>query len=336
MARSIVRLKDVAERAGLSVTQVSRALNGHDDVSPATKERIREIAQEMGYIKNVAAQKLATQTSNQIALVIKGMEHDNSCNEYSLMYSVIRGIEGYTSTIDYDLTIYALRDNVTSYLDFFAAKGITSAIMSGFDYNDPQLAEVLESHIPCVCIDIPVTGDNNGCVITNNVHYAYQAVEALIKSGKKNIAMINGKDTAIVSMEREMGYKIALTKNHIPLEKKWILKGEFDRKIAREITLEMIEKYPEIDGFFCASDYMAVGCIEAINKVGKKIPEEIGVIGFDDIPIAAYLTPTLSTVRQDNYKKGYVAAQIIHQIIRQEDKPRTITLECELKLRGSI
>lgn len=336
MKNNSVKLKDIAKQSGLSVTQVSRALNGHDDVSCATKKRIKAIAQEMGYIKNVTAQKLVTQTSNQIALVIKGMEEDASHNEYSLVYSIIRGIEAYTSTINYDLTIYAMRGNMKSYFDYFVAKGITSAILTGFDYNDKKLLQVLDSSIPCACIDIPVTGENNGCVITDNVHYATQAVDLLIESGKQKIAMINGKNTAIVSIEREKGYQTSLAKNKIDFREEWVVQGEFNRIKAKERTLELMQNYPEIDGFFCASDYMAVGCMEALKELGKNIPKEVGVIGFDDIPISAYVTPSLTTVKQDNYSKGYLAAKIIHEIIKKEDKPRTLTLECEMKIRNSI
>ncbi len=336
MGKHTVTLKDVAERAGMSVTQVSRALNGYNDVSASTKERIKALADEMGYIKNVAAQKLATQSSNQIALVIKGMENDNKYNTYSAVYSVIRGIEAYTSSINYDLTIYTLRENRQSYVAYFNAKGITSAILIGFEYNDPYLSELLESPIPCVCIDIPTTGGNNGCIIVNNSYYASQVVELLIRSGKKKIAMITGKENAIVSMERETGYKIALAKHQMEWNAEFILKGNFERDTARECTKEILKKYPDIDGFFCASDYMAIGCMEGIREMGKSIPEDIGVVGFDDIPVSEYLMPSLSTVAQNSYEKGYAAAKLIHEIIRKENTPRIITLECELKMRDSV
>ncbi len=331
----MVRLKDIAQAAGMSVTQVSRALNDHNDVSEETKVRIRELAKKMGYVKNITAQKLVMQVSNQIALVIKGFENVGESIEYNAIYPMLCGMNQYTNEMKYELVVYILQENIDSYISYFQEKGISKAILCGFEYDDEKLHELLESNCTCVCIDIPVEGDKKGCVITNNTLYATQAVEALIHSGKQHIAMLSGTPHAIVSIEREAGYRVALRKHKMVINEAYIFNGDFRKQKARQVTLEVLERHPEIDGFFCASDYMALGCMEAIQTMGKRIPEDIGVIGFDNIPITRYVKPKLSTVAQDDYQKGYEAAKLLIQMENGEMIQKTVTLSCEMKIRES-
>ena len=332
----MVRLKDIAKEAGMSVTQVSRALNNHNDVSEDTKVRIREIAKKMGYVKNMAAQKLVMQVSNQISLVIKGFENISSTQEYNSIYPILCGINQCMNETKYEVVTYILQEHVSSYIEYFQERGISQAILVGFEYDDEKLHELLESNYTCVCIDIPVEGQNKGCVITNNTLYAAQAVEALLESGKKHIAMISGTSHAIVSIEREAGYRVALRKRKIEIREEWIFNGNFQQDQAKEVALKALTTYPEIDGFFCASDYMALGCMEAVESLGKKIPEDIAIIGFDNIPVTKYVKPKLSTVAQDDYRKGYEAAKLLIQLANKENVQKTVMLNCEIILRESV
>ena len=331
----MVKLKDVAKAAGMSVTQVSRALNDYDDVNEETKLRIKAVAKELGYVKNTTAQKLATGTSNQVALVIKGLDNESNFVEYNSIYPILCGINAYISTLPYEIVIYILQEKIHSYLDYFNDKGIKNAILFGFNYDDEGFEELINSSLCCVCIDIPIEGDNKGCVITNNTFYSTQIVDHMFKSGKEHIAMINGTPHAIVSMEREAGYRVALQKNKKVVDDTLILNGEFQESIAHDLTLELIEKHPEVDAIFCASDYMAVGCMTAIKSLGKRIPEDIAVAGFDDVPLARYVAPALSTVSQDDYKKGYTSAELIISLMKNEAATKTILMNCDIKIRQS-
>ncbi len=327
-------LKDVAKAANMSVTQVSRALNNHDDVSEETKLRIQTLANEMGYVKNITAKKLAMQETREVVLVLKGFEDPSNMVEYNSIYPMLFGANKVISEAEQELVVHIFPDSIKSYVSYCMNKGIDKAIFSGFDYDDERLKELVDSKITCVFVDIPIEGEKKGCVITNNTMYSTQAVEALLESGKENIAMISGTSHAIVSIEREAGYKIALSKKK--KEAYNILSGDFDKKKAKEITVEMLNNHPEIDGFFCASDYMALGCIEGIESLGKRVPEDVGVIGFDNIPISRYTKPTLSTVAQDDIKKGYEAAKLLMKLDKGEATNKTVVLECEVIKRDSI
>ncbi len=330
----MITLKDVAKAAGMSVTQVSRALNNHDDVSEETKVRIRQIANELGYIKNTMAQKLVMQVKNEMAVVVKGFENEENISDYNPIYKILCGVNKLVSEKQYELSVYMIQDSVTSYVEYLRNKGISKAILSGFEYDDKRLLELINSNIRCVFIDIPIDEGNNGCVIINNMLYSTQAVEAMIKTGKKHIAMINGTSHATVSIERESGYKIALAKRAMPNYETY--EGDFSRRKAKSETLRALKEHPEIDGFFCASDYMAMGCIEALEDMGKRVPEDIAVVGFDDLPISRYLKPALSTVHQDDFAKGYEAAKLLWEFSESEASSNIVTLGCELIIRDTI
>ena len=332
----MVKLKDVAKASGMSVTQVSRALNDYDDVNEETKARIKAVAKELGYVKNVTAQKLATGMSNQIAVVIKGLDDYSNLVEYNSIYPILCGVNAYTSKANYEVVVFILQEEVNSYIRYFKDKGIQQAILFGFDYDDVRFVELIQSDYTCVCIDIQIEGRNKGSVITNNTFYAAQAVELLFKSGKQNIAMMSGKSHAVVSIEREAGYRVAVQKHQQVINEAYILNGEFQEIKARELMLSLLEEHPEVDGIFCASDYMALGCMDAIKSVGKKIPDDIAIVGFDNVPVARYVTPSLSTVAQDDYQKGYKAAELLANILNKTVENTTVFLECELKIRESV
>ncbi|OON92193.1 MAG: hypothetical protein ATN32_09895 [Candidatus Epulonipiscium fishelsonii] len=332
----MVTLKDIAKASGLSITQVSRALNNHTDVSDDTKVKVNKIATSMGYVKNMSAQRLAMQLSNQIAIVVKGIEKETELMEYNSVYPIVCGANKYANHNNYEIAMYIIPDDINSYVNYFQQKGIGKAILFGFEYNDKRFLELLESQYICVCIDIPIEKENKGCVVTDNTLYATYAVEALIKSGKKTIAMINGKSQAIVSIERKAGYLAALSNYNLEHRQKYIFNGNFDRAKTEHLTLQIMKDYPDINGFFCASDYMAMGCMNALQTIGKKIPQDVGIIGFDNIPISKFIKPSLSTVSQNDFKKGYEAAKLLINICENKATQKTTSLSCSLELRESI
>ncbi|OON97624.1 MAG: hypothetical protein ATN36_02810 [Epulopiscium sp. Nele67-Bin005] len=332
----MITLKDIAKEAGLSVAQVSRALNDHDDVSKETKQKVEDIANSLGYVKNISAHRLVMGVSNRIDFVVQGFTDEDNMLEHNEFYAMINGVNKYANEKRYEVIIYILQPTEKSYVQFFRERGIRNAILYGFEYDDPKFQELLSITCNMVCIDIPINGENKGSVIVNNTHYCTQAVEAIINSGKQNIALLTGSPHAVVSIEREAGYRIALTKKKLPIKENYIVDADFRQSVAYEKTLYLLQQNPEIDAFFCISDYMAIGCMEAILSIGKVIPDDIAVMGFDDIPISRYVTPKLSTVKQYSFNKGFEAAKLLIQIENKEQVNPTVILNCEMQLRDSI
>lgn len=336
-AFGLITLKQVAKECGVSITQASRALNNFSDVSEKTKLHVKQTAQRLGYVKNVAAQNLATGSSNQVAYIVVGIQDDHNSNEYSNIYPIMRGINDFIITTEFELAVYFFKPSSVSYLEFARKKGLAGIILSGLNYDDPNLKELLNSDLPCVLLDIPVLNYNKkGCVVINNALQASTCVEKLIEIGKKNIIMITGHLHAMVSLERETGFKTALIMNNMPFCEERIFRADFDEKIASEITYEVLKQFPQVDGIFCASDFMAIGCMKTLLAQGKRIPQDVAVIGFDGIPQGRYVTPTLTTIGQDNYQNGYCSAKLLNDFLTDADiSSHTITLNCKLIERDS-
>jgi len=179
-------------------------------------------------------------------------------------------------------------------------------------------------------------GENVSSVSINNVEASKEVVDLLIQNNHKQIAMINGRREAAVSVERYKGYIKSLGKNNIEIKDEYIVYADFLEESAYEKTKELLNKYPEITALFCASDMMAFGAMKAIKEMGKKIPEDISIVGFDDTPLSAYSSPALTTVSQDFYLMGKEAAKQLFKMIKKQEGERNICLEHKVLVRNSV
>lgn len=331
----MVKLKDIAKECGISMTQVSRALNDRDDVSEETKILVRQTADRLGYVKNINAQILATKESNQIALMIYGVDRDKN-SEPSIIYNIIKGVNRFAKENGLEAVVYLNENPEISYRTFCRQRGITGIILFGVNYEDQSYKEIIESDFPCVVIDIPAEGKNKGSVVVNNIYHSMEATNQIIKKGRKKIAMMCGHGHSMVDVERKAGYRMALENHNIPVVSDLIVYGDFDSDKAYEKTKELFTKYPDIDGIYCASDFMALGTIRALKDMGKKLPQDVSVFGFDGIMLGEFIKPALSTIKQNNLQKGYLAAKLLRDILNKEVESNTIVVPCDLVLRESV
>ncbi|MEG1458659.1 MAG: LacI family DNA-binding transcriptional regulator [Acetivibrio sp.] len=331
----MVSLKEVAIACGLSLTQTSRALNNHKDVSEKTKQRVKETAEQLGYVKNINAQILATKESKQLAVMVYGMDKDKNA-EQSITFNLIKGVNRYAKEKGYEAVVYFIEDENVSYLDFAIQRGINGIILFGVNYEDKNFKQIIASDFPCVVIDIPVDGEKKGSVVVNNLYYSMMATNCLIERGRKKIAMLCGHGQSMVDVERRAGYEMALKNNQRKVEENLIVLADFDTEKAYEKTRELMEKYPDIDGFFCASDSMALGAVNALKDKGYQVPEDVSIFGFDGIALGEYVTPSLSTIQQDNLKKGYAAAKLLYEILHGEKERENVVVPCDIILRESV
>ncbi|MEG0754518.1 MAG: LacI family DNA-binding transcriptional regulator [Angelakisella sp.] len=330
----MIGLKDVAQACGLSVTQVSRALNGKSDVSLATRERVERVAAQIGYVKNLTAQSLSSKQSNQLAVIIRGL--DGKRESTSFVIDAIRGINAFARQNGYETVVHFIEEIPESYESYCRQRGVGGMMLFNVNFNDESFIRLQESSFPCVGIDMAMSGENKGCVIVNNAYYTTLAMQQLIKRGRKKIALIAGDPGAFVTIERQSGYEMALRQAGMEPDPKLMGCGEFRLEDARSETLRLMKESPDIDGFFCMSDLMAIGTIDALNSLGYKLPEQVSIFGFDGLPLTDYIHPVLSTIKQDHIKKGYHAARLLTQIMRGEQDERTVVLPCELWLRESL
>ncbi|WP_404470112.1 LacI family DNA-binding transcriptional regulator [Sutcliffiella horikoshii] len=329
-------IKDIARVAGVSVTTVSRALNGYSDVNKKTRQRIEEVAKKLNYSPNTVARSLVMKKSKTIGLLVSDMNREGVKDNFT--FEVLCGINEASANSDYDLVLFSTTSSKQSrktYTQLCRERRVDGVILQGIKTDDPYLQEVVESDIPCVLVDIPQESETVGYVTTDNVEGAKKAVAHLIDRGHKNIAMINGHEKADVSIRRLQGYMEVLNNENLTYRPEWIKNGDFKEKVAEEVAVELLTEHPEITAVFCASDLMGLGVLKAVNKIGKKVPDDIAVIGYDDIMLASYSNPSLSTIRQDKFKLGFEAAVLLIDMLEGKENSHARIIDTKLIIRDS-
>lgn len=325
-----VTIKDLAKAANLSITTVSRALNGYDDVSEKTRMRVKALAAEMNYAPDANARSLGGKTSKTIAMIVSELQ---PTDDSGFTFSIISGI--YNACLVYDLDFIFLATSTVkqeelSYIQLCRQKNVDGVVVLGLTSDDPYYREVLNSEIPCVLIDISVETSKVVHVSVDNEKAAFDAVNYLIDNNHREIAILKGKANAFVSNDRYNGYLRALEANNIELNKNYTRYGEFDTDIAYQETTEMLKHNEKITAVFCASDLMAIGCIRAINDLGMKVPEDISVMGFDGIVAARYAYGGITTVKQNPFHMGNLAGVAVSQMLEGNDVDKWYKSDYEL------
>lgn len=309
-------IRDVAKKAGVSVTTVSRALNGYSDVNEKTRERIKEIAKELKYSPNLLARSLVMKKTKTIGLLVSGLRIEGSKDNFT--YEVLCGVNDCAGELGYELVLISTdskKQQEKTYNQLVQERKVEGIILQGIKTDDRYLEEVLKSDIPCILIDIPMESDSVGYVTTDNRDGAKSAVTHLLNLGHKHIGMINGHSQAFVSQERLEGYQKALQEKGVAVNESYVADGAFLEEKAEIETAKLLQKHPEITALFCASDLMAMGAIRAAKKMGRKLPADLSIVGFDNIILSAYSTPSLTTIAQDRYQLGFEATKLLTDML---------------------
>jgi DNA-binding LacI/PurR family transcriptional regulator len=334
---TMVTIKDIAKKAGVSVTTVSRALNGHDDVNEETRRKIKRVAEELSYSPNAVARSLVSKKTRTIGLIISDINRAGAKDAFA--YEILCGINDRAGELNYDLLLFSTNPSKQmekSYSALCKERNVEGAILSGLRLDDPYLQEVIEQNaFPCVLIDIPKTGENVGYIASDSRSGAAMATNHLLQLGHRHIAMINGHDRAHVSQERLAGYRDALEQAGVEYRPELVYDGSFTEDGGAEAMYRILLRHPEVTAVFCASDLMALGAMRTLERMERKVPDEISIIGFDDISIAAYCSPKLTTIRQDKYQLGYQGAQLLIDILDKRTDNRKILLGNQLIVRES-
>lgn len=332
----MVSLKDIAEKAGVSVSQVSRALNDYPDVKAENRDKIKKIADDMGYVKNLNAKYLSSKQSFQMALILNGI-NSNKNSDDAIAFQIMKGFNQYAKENSIDISIFLTEDGTDSYERYCKERAASGVVLYGVNYDDPALKKIEDSDFSCVTIDIPFEGRNKGCILVNNIYYSKMATAELIKHGRKNIWMLAGHKHAMVTIERKSGFEMALQEMGDKNPENHVLDCDFSSELAYKKIIELLKTKEKIDGLFCANDFMALGALKAIEEFGYTVPNDISIIGFDGISLVNYTTPKLATIEQNNIRKGYMAAKLLSEIVQKNKMhERTIMVPCKLLQNESI
>ena len=332
-----VTLRDIAARVGVSVAAVSRALNGHPDVSEATRRRVLEAARQLNYRPNAAAKTLVTQRSRLIGVYFLGQERARFSHPFAS--EVVDGLLEGLATAGYDLLVFGdgLYEGAPSFLHLAAHRQIDGAVFLGLRTDDPRWDELGRLPFPFVTIDVPVEAKRAVCVGCDHIEGARLVARHLTSLGHRHIAMINGHRWAPVSWERLSGFTAGLQQSGLDLETSLVLEGDFTEASGYRCALELLRRNPRPTAIFAASDLMALGVLRAARELGIAVPDELSVAGYDDIADSARSVPPLTTVHQPRRQVGVAAAQAVVALIERGDNhtPSRVMLRPELVVRAS-
>ncbi len=334
----MVRLADIAAKLNLSLTTVSRALNDYDDVSLKTRELVKETARQMGYVPNRSARGLALKKSHLVSLVYD--DYQEPIPYQSFTFEVIAGVREFFGNTPYDLIILsekAKSPDRESLREICYSRGIEGLFVVGMRTDHPYIEELHEDFIPVVILDYHLTGKVSSYIESDNIKGCGLAVDYLISQGHEKILFINGHDLAAVTHVRQVGFERALAKNGLALDPELMVTGNYTERSGYDAVTRAIKGPKKFTAVFAASDLMAVGAIKALSKSGIRVPADVAVMCFDDIFLAEYVLPTLTTVRQHKFDLGFQGAKLLHQIIEEPDQAhKGGKIDVELIVRESV
>ena len=296
-------LKDVAEKAGVSLGMAGRVLGNYGSFSDTTKKKVTEAARTLNYSPNVIARSLRTQLTKTIGVLISDIT--------TLFWTtLVRGIQDKAGKAGYSVILCNSDDeseNEQLYLSTLFERNVDGLIVSPTPHNHTYLKKLARGMVPIVLVDRGVKGLGVPTIKTDNQTGAYEAVKHLIDLGHDRLAIITGIPGVETSEERLEGYRRALRDSGIPLRKTLIKEGFFQKDRAFSATEELLRMRRPPRAIFVSNEPMVSGCILALKENGVSIPADIAVVGFDDPVWASYMDPPLTAVSQPSYTMGMLA-----------------------------
>ncbi len=329
-----VTLREVAKAAKVSVTVASRVLGNHGYVSDEKKRRVRSTAKRLGYSPNILARSLKTDNTSCIGVVIA----DITTNFFTLL---TRGADDIARQNGYHLIVCNSDENPEKerdHLEELWNRKVDGIILCPTERNIHRLKMIERAGMPLVLVDRKLKQLDAVSITVDNRLGSREGVLHLARHGYRRIAIMKGLPGIASLEDRFLGYKEALKLEGIPYDPQLVKYGELNTEISKKQTLELLEMKNRPDSLFISCESMIVGTLLAITESGLRIPEDIGIVSFDDPQWAAILQPCLTAIRQPSYSVGTIAAQTLISQIHgksKSDLSEDIILRPELIVRGS-
>ncbi len=322
-----ITIKDVAKEAGVSISTVSNALNNVDVLKPDTKERILDVAKRLNYIPDLNGKNLKSGETKVLGLFLSAIRGPYYGELSDSIYSACR-------ESDYELEIF-LSSDARHIMANILGHRVDGAIILNSAIEKEQEAILKEHQIPTVYIDRMLVDDNSSSIIFNSCKGGEQAAKFLLELGHKKFMFIKGAYDSYDSHERQKGFEAALKRAGIVMDEDYILDGEFERSVSYDAVMEFIESdKPLPDAIFAANDVSAIGVLEALRDSGINVPDEVSVMGCDDIETTKLFSPSVTTIRTFFEKQGAVAVKQLIKLINGE-KGELVTFDGRIIPRDS-
>jgi LacI family transcriptional regulator len=327
-----VTLRDVAQDAGVSIKTVSRVVNNQGEISEATRQRVTASIDKLGYRPSKLARALVTQHTDTIGLVLGDITNP-------FFPEVARGVLDTADSLGYNVfvcnsdgdhkreirTLHSLSDHAVDGIINFATFEL-----------EPHLHQFAVPGRPMVLVNRLFDCPWVSAVMMQAQHGAETAVDYLLAKGHRQIAMLAGPAFSMNRLQRVRGYRAAFAAHGLPVVEEWIVPGAPIQARGRESACELLKRYPEITAIFAYNDLLALGAMQACKELGRRVPDDCAIIGFDDIPLADSISPSLTTVRVDKYDLGRQAMNRLLQMLAEPGiELGPVWLDVELVVRQS-
>lgn len=328
----MVTIAEIARRASVSKTTVSRVLNGKPDVDHRTADRVQALVAELGYVRSASAQALAKGQARCIGLLVPSLT-------LPWLLEVLRGVADEVEAANYTLALHTMPrgdESLAAFSTQVSARSIDGlAVVVPGDLRD-YLLGLRHSGLPVVVIDDCYYHPDFPSIRTTNLVGAYEATRHLLALDKTPVATITGPLTAPGTCDRLAGYRQALEEAGESPAPSLVVESDYTEPGGAAALDQLLVTRPQVRGVFAANDLMAFGAMRALARAGRAVPDDVAVVGFDDIPASAHTTPPLTTIRQPLYDMGANAARGLLAALNGRELPtEPLVLPTSLVIRGS-
>lgn len=322
----MVSMKDIAQRCGVSIATVSKALNGQPDIGPETRERIMQIADELGYMTNSSARALKTNRSHNLGVLFVDEGSRGLTHEY--FAAVLNSFKTEAENKGYDITFISgsglVNSRKISCLKHCMYRGVDGLLIACTDFYSPQVTELVTSPLPVVTIDHVF--NNKPSVLSDNVEGEEALVRYAHSMGHRKIAFITGEKKSAVTVNRLKGYYRAMEDLQLEVPEEYVQRGlYYEPDNAASVTKKLLEMENRPTCILYPDDFSLVGGMRAILQLGFRVPEDISVAGYDGIIVSQVMSPRVTTYMQDTAEIGRVAAQRLIDLIEHPNTALTDT-----------
>jgi len=330
----MVTIRDVAERAGVSVATVSHVINGTRKVAPETAERVRRTMEELDYHPNAVARSLRTRKTQVIGVVVSDITNP-------FFATLVRGAEDAALEAGYSIFVCNSDETLEKenrYVQVLRRRRVDGMLLAPVGGGENSAVRKLARQgVPFVFVDRRAPGVEADAVLSDNVGGAYLATKHLIERGHERIGIVLGIPGATTSEERLAGYRRALEEAGIPLAEELVVWGGYRVEGGRRATAKLLSLTPPPTAIFSTNNLMTIGVLQELFRHGVRIPGEMGVVGFDDLEWAEMANPPLTAVAQRPHEIGYRAVRLLLDRLGAEEPipPREVRASVDLKVRGS-
>ena len=328
-------LVDVAKRANVSISTVSRTITQTRSISEETQAHVRTVMKELGYVPNRVARRLRARGGKRhlIGLIIPNIQNP-------FFADLARGVEDTAYANDFGVMLCNYDEDPAKerfYLNVMQAESVDGIILPPAHEDDPDVLRVKQSGIPVICVDRSLNDRTVDRVEVDNEAGGYQATALLLSKGHRRIGLISGPIDSSTGRGRLEGFRRAHREAGVPIDEALIRFGNFKQEAGRAIAQELLSNSLPPTALFACNNLMLMGAIETIFSRGLQIPSQVALIGYDDVPLAAVFNPPLTVVQQPAYEVGQKAAELLlRRLARPDAEAAAICLKPKLIIRSSV